>query len=204
METVGSKPLIWISVLVFLYVFVAFLAPISMKYGYESIGKGIYELYERFCHQRVERSLFIFGKSSFYTVAQLQEYDYLPSTSDSNSYPIYFGHDYVGNEDIGYKVAICVRDIGLYLAFAISGILIGLKKRTSVPWKWVVILILPIFLDIGLQWIVEIFRIDTFLWFVNDLNKRWVTGILAGIGSSLGLFNLFKNGLTKSSQQGNI
>jgi uncharacterized membrane protein len=202
-NVIKSKPLLILSVLVFIYVGIAFLAPVLLKNGYSGMATTIYEVYERFCHQRVERSIFIFGESSFYRVQDLKEDGFIPSNSESDSYPEYFGHDYNGDENVGYKVAICIRDVALYLSFAIVLLVLSVKGTKVYPWWLVIGLIAPIFLDVGIQAIFETLRLQGgYLSFINNLSKRVITGLLAGIGVGLGLSNLIAKSLTNDSKKG--
>lgn len=194
MKNLSPLPLL-VLVLMWLYIGVAFLAPVLMNLGYTDIGNGIYEFYENFCHQRVERSLFLFGESSFYTIEELNEDGFIPDESTSpNLWPEYFGHDYNGNEDVGYKVAICIRDIALYGMLAIiSTIMLILDMYgVNIPkipiWIYLV-LILPMVLDGTFQVFAENFLRDSIpLEYINSISKRIVTGALFGSGMAIVLF----------------
>lgn len=201
-NVIKSKPLLFLSILVFVYVGIAFLAPILLKNGYSNIATPIYEVYERFCHQRVERSLFLFGTDSFYTVQDLKEIEYLPESSELDSYPEYFGHEFNGNDEIGFKVAICIRDVALYLSFAVVLLFLSIKGTKVYPWWLVIGLITPIFLDVGIQAVFETLRLQgEYLNFINNLSKRVITGLLAGIGVGLGLSNIVAKSLTNDTKK---
>ena len=132
---------LFITLVVFLYVFVAFLSPVLMKYGNYELGVKIQVLYEQFCHQRVERSLFLFSKDSlfasydnqylqdigYYQGHEVQVYDFgfeLPSWIDEILHERHDGHGLWGDEDMGFKVAICIRDIALYGGFLIVSVIV--------------------------------------------------------------------------------
>jgi uncharacterized membrane protein len=200
-----SKLLFYLGIVILAYVGLAFLAPFALKNGLTNISNPIYSTYERFCHQRVERSLFIFGEKSFYTVLELKEKQYLPQTNSEGEYLEYFGHDFNGNEDVGYKVAICIRDVGLYLAFGIALVILSFMKKVTFLNKYEYLLILPIFIDVGIQIVIEMNRLDgPFLLYENNIEKRIITGILAGIGCALLLKRYLDISLTNQEKIGNI
>lgn len=200
---IKQKPIFYLSIIIFVYVLFSFLAPILSSIGYVNISNRIYQVYELFCHQRVERSLFLFGDKSFYTVAELKEISYLPKDSTSGQYPEYYGHDFNGNEVIGYKVAICIRDVALYLSFGLTLLLISFQSKVKVKWQYVFILVAPIFIDVGTQMVFEKMRLGgEFLNFINNVDKRIITGFFAGIGCALGLGNIIGNSLTNGIKKG--
>ncbi len=60
--------------------------------------------------------------------------------------------EFVGNEQMGYKMALCERDMGIYLAVFVTGLLYGLFRRRfdikPMPfWLFLLIGLLPIALD---------------------------------------------------------
>ena len=200
-----SKLLLYLGIVIISYVILAFIAPISLKLGYPNFANPLYSTFEKFCHQRVERSLFIFGEKSFYSILELKEKQYLPQTNNDEVYLEYFGHDFNGNEEVGYKVAICIRDVGLYLAFGISLIILSFKNKVTFLNRYEYLLIAPIFIDIGLQLIIEINKLDgIYLVYENNIEKRIVTGILAGVGCALLLKRYLDISLTNQEKIGNI
>lgn len=198
-----------ISLLV-LYAILPFVSPIAFKLGFNGVGEGIQNIYHVFCHQRVERSIFLFGEDAliaFYTVQELKDDDDIPQYNLDAPIPIwtttYFGYPYWGNEKIGYKVAFCLRDVGLYWSLAITSIIAywWIKKNNrniNVSWKYLVLLMIPMAVDGTFQTIVEAFGVpglsQQFITsYIANMPKRIITGGLFGIG--FGLFmvkNLYK------------
>ena len=91
-----NYPVYIVILLVFLYVFIPFLAPIFFKLGYSNIGEDINNVYVEFCHQRVERSVFLFGENGLvkkYSVQELKDLKYLGRKEDTyiQRYKILFG-----------------------------------------------------------------------------------------------------------------
>ncbi|KKR06236.1 MAG: hypothetical protein UT34_C0001G0276 [candidate division WS6 bacterium GW2011_GWF2_39_15] len=214
-----KNPLFLISIIVWLYVLIPFIAPIAYTVENEKLGWGINQFYENFCHQRVERSVFLFGKSSpisFYTVQELKDAKAIPQTNTNPGryiWPEYFGHDYVGNKVVGYKVPICIRDIALYGSLALFLTIFSLLKPKTVDkyatqrlYLYGFLLLLPMILDGVAQTIIEGFMIKSVpLSYIHSISKRIVTGSLFGLGLSLILLKLFNEGrLTKQEEKGKI
>lgn len=215
-----NNPILVLAVIVWIYVLIPFLAPISYVKGNEFIGKGINDFYEFFCHQRVERSIFLFGTSSpiaFHSVGELKEFGYLPSEPEEmykGILPDYYGHDYVGDSEVGYKVPLCIRDLALYFSLAIMLTVLGILSKSSrlelLSWKHIyllgVLLSLPMVLDGIVQTILELAMVvNVPAEYINSIPKRVVTGVLFGFGIGLIVSKLFEmNSLTNSSKKGKI
>jgi len=125
----------------------AVLAPVAMHLGLTRIGGALYALYGPFCHQYPFRSWFLFGEAAAYP---LREPVSVLEMSE-------LGH-FVGNPEVGYKMALCQRDIAIYAAMLLAGLIYGpLRKRVRIPplplWLTFVFGILPMFLDGGVQWL---------------------------------------------------
>src|SRR5512140_483742 len=55
-----------------LWVWIPWLAPIAMHVGWDKLAKGIYSIYQFFCHQLPERSFFLFGSKPMYSLAEIE------------------------------------------------------------------------------------------------------------------------------------
>lgn len=137
---------------VLLYVGFAFLAPVLMKIGATDVSKAIYTIYKPLCHQLAFRSFFIFGDQVVYPRESAHVDDLLTygeiSGFDEND--IVLAREFTGNEQIGYKLALCQRDIAIYLSILLFGIIFSLsgRKIQPIPWYiWLVLGIGPIGLD---------------------------------------------------------
>ncbi len=65
----------WFGIFIVIYglwVFIPFLGPVFMKIGWTGAGKGIYFIYSFFCHQLPERSFFLFGQKTMYSLGEIQ------------------------------------------------------------------------------------------------------------------------------------
>jgi len=144
----------WLAVfntLAFIYVGLPFLAPTLMHLGAEGAASFIYTVYSPLCHQLPQRSWFLFGRQMSYRLPELME---LAGGEGTNA----FSSGFVGNEALGYKVAFCQRDVAIYGAIFLFGLLYGMLRRhwdvRPLPW-WAYILLglVPMGLDGGYQFL---------------------------------------------------
>ncbi|RME64171.1 MAG: DUF2085 domain-containing protein [Caldilineae bacterium] len=162
-----------VNVAVAVYLLLPFLAPAFMHWGYQRPAQAIYGLYSFACHQLPDHSYFLFGAEPFYSLATL-EASGLPEGLD-----LLQRRRFVGNALTGYKVAICQRDVAIYGAVFLAGLLFGLLRRRvrPLPWKVYLLFLIPIGLD-GLTQLVGLRESNWWL--------RTLTGALFG-GASVWL-----------------
>ncbi|MCU0487879.1 MAG: DUF2085 domain-containing protein [Anaerolineales bacterium] len=138
------------------FVFLPFLAPMLMKAGYQGPANLIYRVYGTTCHQLAYRSFFIFGEQSVYPrqaagLDDLLTYQQATGLSeDSAAEAVFAARNFTGNPALGYKVALCERDISMYGALLVFGLVFALTGRRlrALPWyAWLLLGILPIGLD---------------------------------------------------------
>ena len=144
--------MLFLNSFVFLYLFFAFLAPSLMKIGLERPARVIYRTYSVLCHQLAYRSFFLFGEQVYYprelagvegviTYGQATGYDEADMIS---------ARQFLGNESMGYKLALCQRDIAIYGAILLFGILFSItdNRIKPLPWTlWILLGLVPIGLD---------------------------------------------------------
>ncbi len=177
----------WLAVfnlLVFSYVSLPFAAPLLMHAGATRPASWIYTLYSPFCHQLAFRSWFLFGEQPAYPsdLAGTSLHSYEEATGFS-------AQDYAGarafrgNERVGFKVALCERDIAIYGGILFAGMLYGALKKWVKPLPiglWLLLGVLPIALDGASQllWVIPLYpfpaRESTPL-------LRTLTGVLFGV-----------------------
>jgi len=128
-----------------LYVGVPFLAPVLMHAGAEPPARAIYALYRPLCHQLPFRSWYLFGEQPAYTYDQLRQ-----MVGEEALVP----HGYVGDPELGYKVALCQRDVAIYGTILLAGLAFGLSRRRWRPlplWAYLAFGVVPIAVDGGAQ-----------------------------------------------------
>ena len=172
-----------INVVLLLYFGLPFLAPVFMKVGLPGAAKPIYTVYKVACHELAFRSWFLFGEQPVYPresagVEGLTTYGEATGNSEQD---LLTARNYVGNEQVGYKVAFCQRDIAIYMAMFLFGIIFALSGRRIKPLPlliWVIVGILPIALDGGSQLVSQAFNFLPYRESTPLL--RTVTGALFG------------------------
>ncbi len=186
--------LLFLNLFMFFYVGLPFLAPTLMKLGAELPARAIYRIYSPLCHQFGFRSFFLFGEQAFYPLAEaglggiktFEEVSGIPNLDDPYSYTRFEARSYIGNETVGYKVALCERDTAIYLAILVFGVVFGLSGRRAKPLHWALWLLLglgPIGLD-GFSQLLSQFNWEWLAVFLPYREStpllRTLTGVLFG------------------------
>ncbi len=140
------------NVFIFFYLGLAFLAPVLMKIGASAPATVLYRGYGFVCHQLAFRSWFLFGEQPAYPraeagVTSLISYQQATGLDGAD---LLAARAFLGNEQLGYKVALCQRDVGIYGGILIFGLIFAITRRKikSVHWLiWIIIGIMPIAID---------------------------------------------------------
>lgn len=162
----SDKVYFWISrhylamlnLMMFIYVGLPFLAPTLMKFNASAPARVIYAMYSPLCHQFGFRSFFLFGEQPYYPLKEagltgIKTFDQITSLQDlGNPYSVsrLGARQFVGNPTVGFKVALCERDVAIYGAIVIFGLIYGLTKRKLPPLNWMLWILIglgPISLD---------------------------------------------------------
>jgi uncharacterized membrane protein len=141
--------------LIFLYLSLPFFAPTFMYLGLPGPANIIYKVYSPLCHQLAYRSWFIFGEQAAYpsSLANLDLETYGNSTGLEEG-DLWSARNFIGNAVMGYKVALCQRDIAIYGGIFFAGVVFSLFRKRIKPipiYLWFLIGIVPIALDGGSQ-----------------------------------------------------
>lgn len=152
------------NVVLAIYVGLPILAPVLMKAGVTGPARAIYTIYSPMCHQMASRSFFLFGEQAVYPrglagteLESLESYtDQLAPFAgvDNQNWMAFFtaARRFVGNEQLGYKMALCERDIAIYGFLLLGGLIYGLLSRwrriRPLPfWAFMLLGLGPIGLD---------------------------------------------------------
>jgi uncharacterized membrane protein len=154
----------YINILVAIYVGLPILAPLLMNAGATGPARVLYTIYRPMCHQMASRSFFLFGEQAAYprelagtNLTPLEVYT--PGLEefagiDSQNWAAFFraAQQFLGNEQMGYKMALCERDISIYGFVLIAGLIYALLRRRynikPLPlWLFIIIGMGPIGLD---------------------------------------------------------
>jgi len=146
----------WLTVLVgilFAYSLLPFLAPVLKKTGFDGLAQWIYQPYKFVCHTYGFRSFYLFGDSF---VNDRTTFERKSGIDTATLVGLLQARDFQGNPNMGFKVALCERDIAIYLAMAINGVAYGLTRRRAQPLPWLVFLLIGI-VPIGLDGFSQLF-----------------------------------------------
>lgn len=144
----------WLAIfnlLVFLYVGIPFTAPVLMQAGATTPARWIYTVYSPLCHQYAFRSWFLFGEDAAYPLERANS-NFMAYEDATNLPPDDYraAREYIGDDQVGYKVALCERDVAIYGGILAAGLLFSLIRRRLPPLPisvWFVLGILPLALD---------------------------------------------------------
>ncbi len=141
-----------------LYFGLAMLAPVLMEVGATGPANVLYTIYKPLCHQFGFRSFFLFGEQLVYPLKEagmpnLLTFDQVTGFKDLENPAAYSrlqAREFTGNPTVGYKMALCERDIAIYTGIFLFGLVYAATKRRLKPlhWTlWILIGMLPIALD---------------------------------------------------------
>ena len=139
------------TVVIAIYIALPFVAPVLMNAGLRGPGQVIYTLYSPFCHQFSFRSFFLFGDQAVYpreiTGTDLTAFEDKAIQSEAfieiyarnarispeqvtrdSLEPFspalqFAAREFRGDEQFGYKLTLCERDIAIYLAILVGALL---------------------------------------------------------------------------------
>lgn len=200
----SNNYILFITAFLTVFMSIAFLAPVLMKTGHPTGGKIIYKTYLYVCHELAYRSYFLFGEQPFYPreLAHVEGYLTYERVTGQSAADTTFAREFYGNEVLGYKVAICERDIAIYGSLILAGLLFHFtgKKIRQLPWYlWILIAILPIGLDGSSQ----LFSLGGSWpgWFpIRESTPmlRTLTGALFGLGTAWYTFPLMEESMKET------
>jgi uncharacterized membrane protein len=193
----------WFEIFLIVYgvwVWLPFLAPVFMNFGWIGAGNVTYFIYSLFCHQLPERSFFFFGEKTMYSLSEIQ------AAWQDTVNPMVL-RKFIGNEAMGWKVAWSDRMISFYTSVWFFAAAWWPLRRKVKPLSWwaFALLLLPMIIDgsthavsdlagIGQgfrdinQWLAVLtnnslpatFYAGDALGSFNSL-ARWITGLFAGL-----------------------
>lgn len=179
--------LLFVNLLVALWIVLPWLAPVFMNLGWTSAAKAVYFFYSFQCHQLPERSYFLFGRQAMYSLAEIQAA--WQTTND-----MFILRQFIGNPEMGWKVAWSDRMVSMYTSILFGGLLYGLVRKwlKPLPFWTFALLLLPMLIDGGTHMISDLagmgqgFR-DTNIWLQIVTNNVFSTAFYQG--DALGSFN---------------
>jgi len=164
------------NVVMLFYFGLPLLAPVLMNAGATGPANVIYTIYKPLCHQFGFRSFYLFGEQAYYpleeahvdNVISFGEATGIQDLRNPAGYGRYEAREFTGNETVGYKMALCERDMAIYSAIFLFGILYAVsgRKIKSLHWLlWILIGMGPI-------------GLDGFSQLFSQMEWTWLSGIL--------------------------
>ncbi|MDF1512646.1 MAG: DUF2085 domain-containing protein [Anaerolineae bacterium] len=159
-----------------LYTLGAILAAVLMALDFVKIANVLYLFYKPFCHQYSFRSFFLYGDAFTH-----------PLTSPLSIGEMAQQSSFTGHAQLGYKMALCQRDMAIYGTMLLTGLLFALfRRRKNIPplplWQYFIFCLLPMLLDGGVQWL------SYFIWTIFP-------GVLAQPFETIPLMRVLTGGL---------
>lgn len=161
------------------------LAPTLMNAGLNLPATVIYTIYKPLCHQFAFRSFFLYGEQPYYPLAEagvagVKTYEQVTGATDIHN-PASFerleARNLVGNETMGYKMALCERDMAIYGAIFLFGVVYALTGRRIKPLHWTMWVLIGMG-PIGLDGFSQLFSQMEWTWLVNLVPYRESTPFL--------------------------
>jgi uncharacterized membrane protein len=150
-----------------LYFLLPLAAPLFMQVGLVTPARVIYGLYSFTCHQLPDHSYFLFGSNPVPLMPDLE------ANGMGEGLDLLQRRQFIGNPELGYKTAICQRDLAIYGAVLAAGLLYALVRRRmrQLPLWLFLIFLIPIGVD-GLTQLVGLRE--------SNWELRTLTGALFG------------------------
>jgi uncharacterized membrane protein len=179
------------NVLTGLYVLLPLLAPVLMAAGAPQVGRLIYFAYRPACHQLPERTFFLFGPQPSYTLDELWARGVVDPADG-----LLTRQRFLGAAQIGWKMAICERDIAMYGTLFVGGLLFGLLRKRLRPLSLLgyVLCLVPMFID-GSTQLVGLRESTALL--------RVLTGSIVGLGTVWVLYPRLDSAFAEVREQAN-
>ncbi|MGB1253724.1 MAG: DUF2085 domain-containing protein [Candidatus Promineifilaceae bacterium] len=150
-----------------MYVLLPLLAPVLLMNGFDRPANWLYTIYAPTCHQMAFRSVFIGGEQTVYprehahtlqNVTSFEEYAqhleafHEVSLTGLGADLMISARRFTGNNEMGYKSAICQRDLMIFGGVFAGGLIFAVlsKRRHIKPlpiWAFIIFGMGPIGLD---------------------------------------------------------
>ena len=147
-----------------LFLCLPFLAPVLLRQGRPELANMIYSAYHVTCHEWPFRAYFLFGPQATYSMAELE------------ARGVNAVFDFRGSAELGYKVAFCERNVAIYAAALLAGLLYARlgRRLPTLSFSGYLLLLAPMAFD-GFSQLGG--------WRESTWELRTLTGVLFGAGS---------------------
>ncbi|MFT5193760.1 MAG: putative membrane protein [Cellvibrionaceae bacterium] len=118
------------------------LAPVFMLWGWENAARLIYLSYYPLCHQLPQRSYFLFGEQTMYTLDEIEQV--WPDIKN-----LFELRKFTGNPQMGWKIAWSDRMVSMYGGILLGSLTFSMLRQKMKPislW-WFIIISIPMGVD---------------------------------------------------------
>lgn len=166
-----------------LYLGLPILAPVLQHAGHPGAANLIHIIFRLLCHQLPERSFFLYGERWAYSYEQLGQMlgGLVPQR-------------YMGEQGIGFKMAVCQRCMGIYLAMLLAGLaFVWLRRRLRpLSFKLFGLMMVPV----GIDGLGQLLGLWTSPWW-----SRVITGGLFGLACAWLAYPYLERGMEEVHQE---
>ena len=192
MSWISRHYLAMVNLFMILYVGLPILAPVFMKAGATLPANVLYTIYKPLCHQFGFRSFFLFGEQAYYPLAEagipgvktFEEVTGFEDLDNPAAFSRFQARQFIGNETVGYKLALCERDVAIYGSIVIFGLMFALTGRRLKPLHWILWVLVGMG-PIGLDGFSQLFSQMEWPWLASLLPYRESTPLLRVLTGAL-------------------
>ena len=172
-----------VNVAVALFVGLALLAPGLLWLGWTVPALAIYTVYGFVCHQLPSRSFFLFGDAAVHSLSELS------GLLDPRN-----PRAFLGSAELGFKAAFCQRDLAIYTAVLIGGLIFAVLRRRwrPIPLRLFLVFAIPIAVD-GLTQLPG--------WRESTWELRVVTGGVFGLAAVRFVYPYFERAMRQAQAE---
>lgn len=152
------------------------LPPILLETGFEKLGRSLYFMLGFLCHQRADRSFYLFGESFLPSKSVVWQ-----NVSFDNIFTFNFAERFTCDPVLGCKFGVCARCTGMYIGLLLGLLVSEILLRYRIPKLIPILMLVPLVLDGTIQTFAYILSPES--GFYESTNpRRFVTGLLFGLG----------------------
>lgn len=214
MDWISRHYLALLNVMMLLYFGLPLLAPVLMNAGLKTPANVIYTIYKPLCHQFAFRSFFLFGEQAYYPLAEagipgvktFEEASGIANIHNPTSFARVEARNFVGNETVGYKMALCERDMAIYSSIFLFGLIYAATGRRLKPLHWLAWMLIGI-APIGLDGFSQLFSQMEWSWLASMIPYRestpflrMLTGALFGFSTAWFAYPYMEESMAESRQ----
>jgi len=214
MYWISKHYLAMLNIAMLFYFGLPILAPVLMKAGATAPANVIYTVYKPLCHQFGFRSFFLFGERAVYPLEEthlqgiitFSEATGFTDLHNPAGYGRYEARQFTGNETMGYKMALCERDMAIYSAIFLFGIVYAVTGRKIKPLHWMLWILIGLG-PIGLDGFSQLFSQMEWSWLQSILPYREsiplfrvLTGALFGLATAWFAYPSMEESMSETRQ----